>query len=471
MSSGSTSWTPWCAWPRSRPARPCGPGWTGSWTAPRDEREAVLSALEGRYVPAGPSGSPSRGMWNVLPTGRNFYSVDPQAIPSPPAWETGRRLADALIERYRREHGRHPRTVGLVIWGTAAMRTHGDDVAQALALLGVRPLWRPETGRVTGVEAVPLAELGRPRVDVTVHLSGFFRDAFPHLVDLLDRAVRLVAASGRGAGGGQSRRGARAAGPPPPRGPRHRPPLRQQAGVLRGRAAAPDRLPALGDRGRPGPGLRGLGGLRLRRGAGRGAGQGRLPGPLRRRRGGAQEPGQPGARPLRQRRLLPVPRGHDRRRAGHPGGPARGVLRGQRRPPAPGGAQPARGSPARLPHPRRQPPLARGDAPPRLQGRHGARGDRGLPLRLRRHRWRRLGLDVRDPGPALRPRSAAGRRVPAQQSLGPARRHRPAPRSRLPWPVGRSRVPETLDALRRQYLSVEGDLEASPTPALVASPG
>jgi cobaltochelatase CobN len=158
-----------------------------------DECGAVLAALGGRYVPAGPSGSPSRGMWNVLPTGRNFYSVDPQAIPTPAAWETGRRLADALLERYRREHQRYPRTVGLVVWGTAAMRTHGDDVAQTLALLGVRPVWRPETGRVTGVEALPLVDLRRPRVDVTVHLSGFFRDAFPHLVDLLDRAVRLVA--------------------------------------------------------------------------------------------------------------------------------------------------------------------------------------------------------------------------------------------------------------------------------------
>jgi cobaltochelatase CobN len=157
------------------------------------EIESVLAALGGGYVPAGPSGSPSRGMWNVLPTGRNFYAVDPQAIPSPAAWETGRRLADALLERYLREQGRFPETVGLVVWGTAAMRTHGDDVAQALALLGVRPRWQPETGRVTGVEVVPLADLGRPRVDVTLHLSGFFRDAFPHLVALLDRAVRLVA--------------------------------------------------------------------------------------------------------------------------------------------------------------------------------------------------------------------------------------------------------------------------------------
>jgi cobaltochelatase CobN len=159
-----------------------------------DEVGAVLRALGGGYVPAGPSGSPSRGMWNVLPTGRNCYAVDPQALPSPAAWETGKGLADAVLSRFLLEGGRYPETVGLVIWGTAVMRTHGDDIAEALALLGLRPRWQPETGRVVGVEPVPLAALGRPRIDVTLHISGFFRDAFPHLVALLDDAVRQVAA-------------------------------------------------------------------------------------------------------------------------------------------------------------------------------------------------------------------------------------------------------------------------------------
>ena len=158
-----------------------------------DELAAIVAALEGRYVPAGPSGSPARGAWNVLPTGRNFYSVDPQAIPSPTAWETGRRLAEQVLARHLAETGRYPRTVGLVVWGTAVMRTHGDDVAQALALLGVRPIWQPETGRVAGIAPIPLPELGRPRIDVTLHISGFFRDAFPQLVALLDDAVQLVA--------------------------------------------------------------------------------------------------------------------------------------------------------------------------------------------------------------------------------------------------------------------------------------
>src|SRR5262249_55395557 len=120
--------------------------------------------------------------------------VDPQALPSPAAWETGRRLAGAVLDRYLAERGCYPETVGLVVWGTAVMRTHGDDIAQALALVGVRPVWQPESGRVLRVQALSLEELGRPRVDVTIHLSGFFRDAFPHLVELLDEAIRMVAA-------------------------------------------------------------------------------------------------------------------------------------------------------------------------------------------------------------------------------------------------------------------------------------
>jgi cobaltochelatase CobN len=157
-----------------------------------DEIGAVLAALDGRWVPPGPSGAPTRGMAHVLPTGRNFYSVDPKAIPSRLAWEVGRGLADRLLERHVAEEGRYPSTVGLVVWGTAAMRTGGDDVAEALALLGVRPVWQAESGRVTGLELIPLEELGRPRVDVVLRISGFFRDAFPHLIAWLDEAVSLA---------------------------------------------------------------------------------------------------------------------------------------------------------------------------------------------------------------------------------------------------------------------------------------
>ncbi|MGW2227952.1 cobaltochelatase subunit CobN [Streptomyces formicae] len=161
--------------------------------ATTDELDNAVRALDGRFVPAGPSGSPLRGLVNVLPTGRNFYSVDPKAVPSRLAWETGQALADSLLERYKSDNGDYPTSVGLSLWGTSAMRTAGDDVAEALALLGVRPVWDDASRRVTGLEAIPYEELGRPRIDVTLRISGFFRDAFPHTIVLLDDAVRLAA--------------------------------------------------------------------------------------------------------------------------------------------------------------------------------------------------------------------------------------------------------------------------------------
>ncbi len=158
-----------------------------------DEVTNVRRALSGRYVAAGPSGSPTRGLVNVLPTGRNFYSVDPKAIPSRNAWDVGVALADSLLARHLADTGEYPRSVGLTVWGTSAMRTQGDDIAEVLALLGCRPRWDPASRRVTGFEIMPPDELGRPRIDVTVRISGFFRDAFPHVVAMLDDAVRAVA--------------------------------------------------------------------------------------------------------------------------------------------------------------------------------------------------------------------------------------------------------------------------------------
>ncbi|MDO5629839.1 MAG: cobaltochelatase subunit CobN, partial [Mobilicoccus sp.] len=168
--------------------------------ATTDEIEHLLHALDGGFVPAGPSGSPLRGLLNVLPTGRNFYSVDPRAIPSRLAWETGRALADSLVERYVTDQGEPPANVGLSLWGTSAMRTAGDDIAEALALMGIRPTWDDASRRVNGLEPIPLAELGRPRVDVTLRISGFFRDAFPHAVAMLDDAVALAASLEEGEG-------------------------------------------------------------------------------------------------------------------------------------------------------------------------------------------------------------------------------------------------------------------------------
>jgi cobaltochelatase CobN len=158
-----------------------------------DEVRNVLRALDGRFVPPGPSGSPTRGLVSVLPTGRNFYSVDPKAIPSRNAFDTGSALADSLLARHRADTGEWPRSVGLTVWGTSAMRTQGDDIAELLWLLGIRPRWDAASRRVTGFEIVSLPELGRPRIDVVVRISGFFRDAFPHVVTLLDDAIRAVA--------------------------------------------------------------------------------------------------------------------------------------------------------------------------------------------------------------------------------------------------------------------------------------
>ncbi|KTS79194.1 cobalamin biosynthesis protein CobN [Pseudomonas oryzihabitans] len=158
------------------------------------ELGGLLAALDGRFVPAGPSGAPSRGRLDVLPTGRNFFSVDVRNLPSMTAWRLGWQSANLLLERHLQEEGDHLRQLGLSVWGTATMRTGGDDIAQAMALLGVRPVWQTGSARVEDFEILPLSLLDRPRVDVTLRISGFFRDAFGGLVRLFDAAVQAVAA-------------------------------------------------------------------------------------------------------------------------------------------------------------------------------------------------------------------------------------------------------------------------------------
>jgi len=158
------------------------------------EMQALIDGLDGKFIAPGPSGAPSRGRLDVLPTGRNFYSVDSRAVPTPTAWELGRKSAESLVLRHLQDHGHHLRSVALSVWGTANMRTGGDDIAQALALIGARPTWDPGSLRVSGYEIIPLAKLGRPRIDVTLRISGFFRDAFPAQIALFDRAVRAIGA-------------------------------------------------------------------------------------------------------------------------------------------------------------------------------------------------------------------------------------------------------------------------------------
>ena len=154
----------------------------------------LMAGLSGRFVEPGPSGAPTRGRPDVLPTGRNFYSVDSRSVPTPAAWALGRKSAEMLIARYTQDNGEWPTSFGLTAWGTSNMRTGGDDIAQALALIGVKPVWDHASRRVTGYEIIPNAVLGRPRVDVTLRISGFFRDAFPDQIALFDKAVRAVGA-------------------------------------------------------------------------------------------------------------------------------------------------------------------------------------------------------------------------------------------------------------------------------------
>jgi cobaltochelatase CobN len=189
---------PWdaAAWPQTSPVlqrmravlRPrldaCGP----------QEIAQYLRGLSGKFVPAGPSGAPSRGRPDVLPTGRNFYSVDTRAVPTQTAYAMGAAAAERVIERHLQDHGEMLRCLGLSVWGTSTMRTGGEDIAQAFALLGVRPKWADGSSRVVDIEVLPMAIRNRPRVDVTLRVSGFFRDAFPNVIDLFDTAVRAVAA-------------------------------------------------------------------------------------------------------------------------------------------------------------------------------------------------------------------------------------------------------------------------------------
>ena len=158
----------------------------------KDEMGNLMHACGGRYVLPGPSGAPTRGNADILPMGRNYYGIDPDIVPTKAAWEIGRRMADQMIERYTEAKGTYPTEIGFIIWATDTMKTNGDDVAYILWLMGVRPVWSASGGQVVGLEPVPLEELGRPRLDVTVRITGLFRDAFPNLIELIDDAAKLV---------------------------------------------------------------------------------------------------------------------------------------------------------------------------------------------------------------------------------------------------------------------------------------
>ncbi|MGI6850774.1 cobaltochelatase subunit CobN [Mesorhizobium sp. 1B3] len=181
------------------------------------ERKALLDALDGRHVAAGPSGAPARGRTDVLPTGRNLFTADPRTMPTPTAFELGKAAADEVLRRYLQDHGDWPRSLVIDLWGSASLRTGGEEIAQGLALMGCRPRWDPATGRVTGVEVLPPAMLGRPRIDVTWRISGLFRDMFPTQIALLDAAVAAIAARDEAPGDNPLAETARKAGATPAR--------------------------------------------------------------------------------------------------------------------------------------------------------------------------------------------------------------------------------------------------------------
>jgi cobaltochelatase CobN len=158
-----------------------------------DEMDNIIHACDGGYVLPGPSGAPTRGNAHILPMGRNYYGIDPDIVPPRSSWEIGKKMADQMIQRYVDEKGCYPREIAFIIWATDTIKTNGDDVAYILWLMGVRPVWSSVGGQVVDLEVIPVSELGRPRIDVTVRITGLFRDAFPNLIDLIDDAVHLVA--------------------------------------------------------------------------------------------------------------------------------------------------------------------------------------------------------------------------------------------------------------------------------------
>ncbi|PBB77683.1 cobaltochelatase subunit CobN [Mesorhizobium sp. WSM3879] len=157
------------------------------------EKNALLAALDGRHIKAGPAGAPARGRSDVLPTGRNLFTSDPRTMPTSTAYDLGQAAAEEVVRSYMQSHGDWPRSLVIDLWGSASLRTGGEEIAQGLALMGCRPQWDAATGRVTGIEVMPPAALGRPRVDVTWRISGLFRDMFPTQIGLIDAAASAVA--------------------------------------------------------------------------------------------------------------------------------------------------------------------------------------------------------------------------------------------------------------------------------------
>lgn len=166
--------------------------------ATTDELKYFIEGVKGKFVPPGGSGSPTRGKVNILPTGRNFYSIDPTAVPTRAAWETGKQLGDNLLQRYIKDEGKYPESIAIIVYSGETMKTCGDDIAEILYLMGLKPRWLEGTDKVVGLEVIPIEELKRPRIDVTLRISGLFRDTFPNLIEFVEDAVNLAASLDEG---------------------------------------------------------------------------------------------------------------------------------------------------------------------------------------------------------------------------------------------------------------------------------
>jgi cobaltochelatase CobN len=161
--------------------------------ATTDEIRYFVEGVKGRFVPPGGLGCPTRGRVSILPTGRNFYSIDPAAIPTKASWEVGVQLGSNLLERYLKDEGKYPESIVIVVYAGETMKTCGDDIAEILYLMGIKPKWLENTDRVIGLEVMLPEELGRPRIDVALRITGLFRDTFPNIIELVEDAVNLAA--------------------------------------------------------------------------------------------------------------------------------------------------------------------------------------------------------------------------------------------------------------------------------------
>ena len=158
----------------------------------KSEKRAFLSALNGSFIKSGPSGAPTRGKLEVLPTGKNFFSIDTRIVPTESAWFVGNQSSEQILNLYKQENGSDLKYLAISVWATSTMRNGGEDICQILSLMGVKPVWDGPSRKVIDLEIIPLSILGRPRVDVLLRISGMFRDSFPELINLISRAIKLV---------------------------------------------------------------------------------------------------------------------------------------------------------------------------------------------------------------------------------------------------------------------------------------